>query len=167
MHDISSVQSIANKLGHVLQEKNLSIVTAESCTGGLVSAAITDIPGSSQWFLQGWITYSNNSKVTELNVPPSLLAKYGAVSEEVVKAMAKGALYKSDADISIATSGIAGPDGGTPTKPVGTVWIAIGLRDLPIDKSVEAQLLMLKGTRTEIRESIVQAVLQKVLQVLN
>ncbi len=166
MHDITSNQKIANKLagalGKILLEKKLNIATAESCTGGLMSATITEIPGSSMWFKQGWVTYSNNSKVVELNVPKEFIAKHGAVSEQVAIAMARGALDKSGASISIATTGVAGPDGGTPDKPVGTVWIAVAIKNKPIIP----MLLTLEGTRTVVRELTVQAVLKKVLELV-
>jgi nicotinamide-nucleotide amidase len=104
------------------------IVTAESCTGGWIAKALTDVPGSSQWFECGYVTYSNAAKLRDLGLDAALLEAHGAVSEATVKAMAAGALRVSGVDVAVAVSGIAGPDGGTPDKPVGTVWFAIGQR---------------------------------------
>jgi nicotinamide-nucleotide amidase len=108
----------------LLTEKGLKLATAESCTGGLISNRVTDVPGSSAVFTHGFITYANEAKRDLLGVPQSLLDEHGAVSEPVACAMADGALCVSGADIAVAVTGIAGPDGGTPDKPVGTVWIA-------------------------------------------
>ena len=119
-----SSYSRANQLGKILLKRHLQCVVAESCTGGGVAAAVTDIPGSSQWFDRGFVTYSNASKQQMLGVPESMIASEGAVSEAVVRAMAEGALAASAAHVSVAISGIAGPDGGTLEKPVGTVWFA-------------------------------------------
>jgi nicotinamide-nucleotide amidase len=111
-----------------LRNAELTIVTAESCTGGLLAKCLTDIAGSSDYFERGWVTYSTDAKRSELGVPASTLARHGAVSEAVVLAMAAGALRRSKARVAIAVTGIAGPAGATPGKPVGTVWIAWGLR---------------------------------------
>jgi nicotinamide-nucleotide amidase len=105
-------------------ERRLKLATAESCTGGLVANRITDVPGSSAVFTHGFVTYANEAKRDVLGVPQELLDAHGAVSEPVVRAMAEGALRVSGADIAVAVTGIAGPDGGTPEKPVGTVWLA-------------------------------------------
>lgn len=109
---------------HQLTEQSLLLTTAESCTGGMISSAITDIPGSSKVFDRGFITYSNEAKHQQLGVSMSLIERYGAVSSQVAQAMAEGALSHSRADISVAVTGIAGPNGGTTEKPVGTVYIA-------------------------------------------
>jgi nicotinamide-nucleotide amidase len=109
----------------LLKERNATLATAESCTGGSISAKITSIPGSSQVFLGGTVAYSNRVKTAHLGVPESMIEKYGAVSREVVEAMAEGALERFGSDYSVAVSGIAGPEGGTEEKPVGTVWIAV------------------------------------------
>lgn len=117
---------------HVLSkiaDKNLTITTAESCTGGLIASMITQVSGASTLFEAGFVTYSNRMKTALLGVPESLLTKHGAVSQEVVIAMAQGALDKSSADLAIAVSGVAGPEGGSDEKPVGTVWIAWGSKD--------------------------------------
>jgi len=115
-------------LGRELSSRALRIVTAESCTGGLVAKLLTDTPGSSAWMQMGFVTYSNAAKEGILGVPAHLLQKHGAVSEAVVLAMLNGAFERSSADVGLAITGIAGPDGGTPEKPVGTVWIAWGGR---------------------------------------
>ena len=118
---------VAKKLGQLLEQHNWTVVTAESCTGGGVAEAITSVAGSSAWFEQGFITYSNQAKSALLDVSHELLSNYGAVSEEVVLAMAKGASQKGD--VAIAVSGIAGPGGGSLDKPVGTVWIAWSIKE--------------------------------------
>ncbi|QSR88628.1 CinA family nicotinamide mononucleotide deamidase-related protein [Methylacidiphilum caldifontis] len=105
--------------------KKVKIATAESCTGGLISSRLTDVPGSSATFIYGWVTYSNEAKITQLKVDKSLISSVGAVSKEVAEAMASGALEISGADLSLAVTGIAGPQGGSPEKPVGLVWVAI------------------------------------------
>lgn len=115
---------LSESLGRRLRAAGQQVATAESCSGGGIAEAITRVPGSSAWFGQGWVTYSNAAKHTQLGVPQDLLALCGAVSEPVVRAMAEGALARSGADWAVAVSGIAGPDGGTPDKPVGLVWFA-------------------------------------------
>ena len=111
-----------------LAEQGLKVATAESCTGGLIAKRITDVPGSSGVFEFGWVTYADRAKTKMLWVPEDILKLHGAVSEPVVKAMAEGALDRSGADVAVAVSGIAGPGGGTPEKPVGTVWLAWAFR---------------------------------------
>lgn len=115
---------LAGQLGEALYARRLQVTTAESCTGGGIAEAITRIAGSSQWFEAGFVTYSNRQKTQQLGVPGALFDSVGAVSREVVEAMASGALERSGAHLAVAVSGIAGPDGGTPGKPVGTVWLA-------------------------------------------
>ncbi len=116
---------------HALTGKGKKMATAESCTGGLIAKRITDVPGSSAVFEFGWVTYANEAKTAMLGVPTEVLAAHGAVSEPVVRAMAEGALRHSGADVAVAVSGIAGPGGGTPEKPVGTVWLAWAFKDAP------------------------------------
>jgi nicotinamide-nucleotide amidase len=118
-------ESMEELVVHLLGQKGATLATAESCTGGLLANRLTNVPGASAVFLEGFVTYSNASKTDLLSVPPDLIATHGAVSEEVVRAMAEGALRKSGATFALATTGIAGPDGGTPEKPVGTVWLAL------------------------------------------
>ena len=112
-----------------LAAKAWTVTTAESCTGGWIAKCLTDLPGSSEWFESGYVTYSNAAKMAMLDVPAPLLAQFGAVSEPVVQAMAAGALAASGADCAIAVSGIAGPTGGSAEKPVGTVWLAVATPD--------------------------------------
>jgi nicotinamide-nucleotide amidase len=114
---------LAERVGRRLLTRGARVVAAESCTGGWIAKALTDVPGSSQWFAEGYVSYSNRAKQRDLKVTAETLRKHGAVSREVVKEMALGALARTGADFSVAVSGVAGPDGGTPAKPVGTVWI--------------------------------------------
>src|SRR6202790_3856206 len=114
---------LAARVGRQLLRSERSAATAESCTGGWIAKALTDIAGSSQWFIEGFVTYSNESKVRRLGVPRSLLQAQGAVSEATVRAMAAGALKRTGAHLAVAVTGIAGPGGAVPGKPVGTVWI--------------------------------------------
>ena len=149
----SELESLLKELSNLLIKKNLMLVTAESCTGGLIAAACTDIPGSSQWFDRAYITYTNQAKHDMVDVPMELIEQHGAVSKEVVEAMASGAHSKAGGKnrIAISVSGVAGPDGGTPEKPVGTVWI--GYAD---DKGIKSKLLQLQGSRAEIRHETVK-----------
>jgi len=134
--------SLAKHVLTLLDKNNLKITTAESCTGGLIASLLTEISGSSSAFEAGFVTYSNEIKNKMLSVPSQTIETYGAVSEETVIAMAKGALLNASADLVIAVSGIAGPNGGTPEKPVGTVWIAWGDKD-----TIETQSLNISGSR--------------------
>ena len=118
----------AARLGGALARHGQRVVTAESCTGGLIAALLTERPGSSAWFDRGFVTYSNEAKIESLGVPADLLIRFGAVSEPVVRSMAAGALARSAAGLAIAVSGIAGPGGGSPEKPVGTVCVAWATR---------------------------------------
>ena len=116
--------TLAQFVGQVMQAQQKRLVTAESCTGGWIAQALTDVPGSSLWFDRGFVTYSNAAKIQMLGVNPKTLEHYGAVSAQTVTEMVEGALLHSDADIAIAVTGVAGPSGGTEEKPVGTVFIA-------------------------------------------
>lgn len=141
------IQHAARALGEFLLAKSQVIATAESCTGGELAAAITSIPGSSGWFEYGFITYANRAKSELLDVPKTLIDQHGAVSEQVAAAMAEGALRRAFADYAIAVTGIAGPDGGTEEKPVGTVCFAWVLAD----GSVRTGRRQFRGDRAEIR----------------
>ena len=154
---------LAARVGAHLRAGERRIATAESCTGGWIGKALTDIAGSSQWFETGYICYGNAAKTTLLGVLPAELAAHGAVSEPVVKAMALGALERSAADVAVAVSGIAGPDGGSPGKPVGTVWFAWAWRH---GKSlhVQARLKLFKGDRDAVRRKAVAGALTGVLE---
>lgn len=154
---------LATRVGEHLLASGRHVATAESCTGGWISKALTDVAGSSRWFETGYVTYGNEAKTTMLGVLPAELAEHGAVSEAVVKAMALGALERSGADLAIAVSGIAGPDGGTPGKPVGAVWFAWAWRR---GKSVhvQARLKLFKGDREAVRRKAVENALNGVLE---
>jgi len=140
----------------------MMLATAESCTGGGVASAVTEIAGSSVWFDRGFVTYSNQAKVDMLGVSNATLDSFGAVSEATVREMVEGALRHSQAQISLAVSGIAGPGGGTLEKPVGTVWFAWGCKQ----GECVARLHNLAGDRAEIRVQAVRIALQGVLEVL-
>lgn len=130
-HLISSTDdSLEAVVISLLRQSKATLATAESCTGGLLANRLTDVPGASAVYLEGFVTYSNLAKSELLRVPPELIVRHGAVSEEVVRAMAVGALSKSNADFALATTGIAGPDGGSETKPVGTVWLALAQKNI-------------------------------------
>jgi len=140
--------SLEAAVGHLLKERGLHVTVAESCSGGLIAKRITDIPGSSAYFDFGFVTYSNTAKMRMLGVPAELLEAHGAVCEQVVAAMAQGALAAAGADIAVAVSGIAGPDGGTPEKPVGTVCLGLAARG----SGVWTRTLHLWGSRADIRD---------------
>lgn len=154
------LQALALRLGRLCQQRNLVVATAESCTGGWVAQVITDIPGSSQWFDTGYVTYSNESKQRLLGVPEQVLREFGAVSEETVEAMALGALRAGAANLSVAISGVAGPDGGTPLKPVGTVWFAWAAHG----RLLQTALAHFEGDRHAVREQAVQRALMGLIQ---
>lgn len=148
------------ELAAALRGAKLLLATAESCTGGLIAAACTELAGSSDWFERGFVTYSNAAKSESIGVSPDLIAAHGAVSAEVARAMAAGALAHSRAHFAVAVTGIAGPTGGTPAKPVGTVWLATARRG----GATEAELLQLHGDRSAIRTQTVEWALLRVLE---
>jgi len=150
--------ALAADVGRLLQARGLVLATAESCTGGGVAQAITEIPGSSAWFDRGYVTYSNASKTALLDVPDTLLAQYGAVSNETAAAMSLGALRNSDATVTLSTTGIAGPDGGTPDKPVGTVCFGWAH-----DGAVHTARLRFDGDRHAVRAQTVEHALRGLL----
>lgn len=139
------------------------IATAESCTGGMVGAALTNIPGSSAVFDRGFITYSNGAKIEMLGVAPAILAAHGAVSEQTARAMAKGALIHSPAKIAVSITGIAGPDGGTAEKPVGLVWFGLAVEgaETHVDKR------LFKGGRDDIRMQATENALSLILEAIS
>ena len=155
--------SLLEDLAQICLDKHYKVVTAESCTGGLVAAAITSLPGSSQWFERGYVTYSNEAKHQDLGVPLELIEKYGAVSREVAYAMASGAKEKAPAQLSLAITGIAGPEGGSADKPVGTVWFAWGLAD----GSIQTEKVLFTGDRQSVRTQAVNFSLSRLLNHLN
>ncbi|MCP2070766.1 UNVERIFIED_ORG: nicotinamide-nucleotide amidase [Pseudomonas lini] len=156
---MDDITELAAELGRRLQVLNTHVTTAESCTGGGIAEAITRIPGSSAWFEAGYVTYSNRQKTQQLNVPSELFETVGAVSREVVEAMVRGAQHKSLARFAVAVSGVAGPDGGSPNKPVGTVWLAWG-----VGETVTSELRFFSGNRDEVRRQTVKAALEGLLQ---
>lgn len=152
---------LVEKLSIALKERGLIMATAESCTGGMIAAAMTDRAGSSEIFERGFVTYSNDSKVELLGVPAAIIEKYGAVSAETAEAMVKGALTRSRADIAVAVTGIAGPSGGTAEKPVGLIYIGWGSQD-----DIHAQEHRFTGERVDVRTQTVEAALKHLLDFL-
>jgi len=157
------VAALAERAGAALQACGWTAATAESCTGGLVAGAITDVAGSSNWFDRGFVTYSNAAKQAMLDVPASLIDEHGAVSEPVARAMAEGAIAHSDADVAVAITGIAGPGGGTPRKPVGLVCFAFALRS----GTVESSSRRFDGDRAAVREAAVAFALEGLARIAN
>ncbi len=155
------LQALAEQVGQALKQKRWLLATAESITGGSISQAVTDIAGSSEWFDCGFVTYSNSSKTEQLEVPDALIAQFGAVSEEVAAAMAKGALATSDAHIALSTTGIAGPTGAVPGKPVGTVCFGWA-----VGTSVHTERLVFQGDRHAVRMQTAEHALRGLLRVL-
>ncbi|MDX8385260.1 MAG: nicotinamide-nucleotide amidase [Gallionella sp.] len=156
------MDGLAVQVGAKLKSHGLMLATAESCTGGGVAQAITDVAGSSLWFERGFITYSNAAKQQMLGVREETLEQHGAVSEMVAREMVAGALWHSSAQIALAVSGIAGPGGGTADKPVGTVWFAWGLRD----GETHAIQHHIDGNRSDVRNNAVLIALQGVLELV-
>jgi len=154
-----TLTTIAQQLGEILCKKNAKLTIAESCTGGAISEAITSVSGSSHWFEFGFVTYANSAKRQLLGVSEETLEQYGAVSEQVVKQMAQGAIKQSEADYAIAVSGVAGPDGGTEEKPVGTVWVC-----WQTPSQIWTHKLVLSGDRQAVRTEAVKKSLQQLLQ---
>lgn len=163
MHPISDpLMDLAAAVGEGLLQRGLRLATAESCTGGWVAKSITDVSGSSQWFERGFVVYSNEAKQDLLRVPAELIARHGAVSAAVVRAMVEGALDQSRADVALAITGIAGPGGGSPEKPVGTVWFGWGGRG----REVVTRYLCFTGDRAAVRQQAVETALAGVLEYL-
>ncbi len=156
---MTSFEPSVAALALALRASGLKLVTAESCTGGMIAAACTAVAGSSQWFERGFVTYSNAAKTDSLGVDAGLIDAQSAVSEAVARAMVEGALARSLADLAVAVTGIAGPGGGSNDKPVGTVWLATARRD----GGTRAELLRLNGDRSAIREQTVVRALQALL----
>ena len=158
MHTLTIAQSCA-QLAALLSAQQRMLATAESCSGGLIAAACTDLAGSSTWFERGFVTYSNIAKTQMLGVDAQLIATHGAVSEPVARAMAQGALQHSLAQVSVAVTGVAGPSGGSADKPVGTVWLAWGVGD-----AVSSEVQHFSGNRDEVRRQTVKAALEGLLR---
>ena len=156
------IYDLSEQLGRELKANGLVLTTAESCTGGWISQAVTMVPGSSAWFDCGFVTYTNRSKRELLGVRASTLERDGAVSEMTVREMAEGALHRSQAHCSVAISGVAGPDGGTSDKPVGTVWMALSDRE----RGTRATCLRLPGDRDAVRRQTVLAALRALIEMI-
>lgn len=154
----SHMQALLNSIAEALLARKQTLATAESCTGGLVGAALTSQPGSSAWYLGGIVAYANSLKTNLLGVPEETLAAHGAVSAEAARAMAEGARTKTDADWAVSITGIAGPDGGTPGKPVGLVFLAVAS---PGETHVVEHRF--SGTRAEIRTAATETALTQLL----
>jgi len=155
----NDILDLAARVGRALEARGLLLATAESCTGGGVAQAITEIPGSTGWFERGFVTYSNASKSEMLDVPGALIAQVGSVSEEVAGAMAQGAVANSNADVAISTTGIAGPSGAVPGKPVGTVCFGWSKGD-----TTHTERLVFTGDRQAVREQTVAHALAGLLK---
>ena len=163
MPDDTQLYDLATRVGRRLLASKRRMVTAESCTAGWIAKAITDVRDSSQWFECGYITYSNAAKVRDLGVSQATLDAHGSVSEATVVEMARGALRVSGADVAVAVSGIAGPDGAVPGKPVGTVWFATGIRRGD-EFVIEARRQLFERDREAVRRSAVKYALELILQ---
>lgn len=152
--------SLSLQMGRLLEERGLMIAVAESCTGGALATEITAVPGCSEYFDRGFVTYTNEAKHEVLSVDAKLISEYGAVSEHVAKAMAQGTLQHSRADIAVSITGIAGPQGGTPEKPVGLVWLGLAVRD----GDCAAREVHFGGGRKQVRRLSVGAALEWVIE---
>ncbi len=163
MAEYEDISGLAREAGRALAAAGWTLATAESCTGGWIAKALTDVAGSSGWFGWGVVTYSNPAKTELLGVSEDSLARHGAVSETVVREMAAGALAASGADIAVAVSGVAGPDGGTADKPVGTVWFAWSRRHGNGEETL-AERRQFDGDRESVRRQSVCHALHGVLR---
>ena len=160
--ELNNLENLSAELGALLQKKNMFFTSAESCTGGLLSQSIVSVPGSSGWFGCSFVTYSNISKHKILGVSKDSLKRFGAVSEEVVTEMVDGAVAESRADLGVAISGIAGPGGGSPDRPVGTVCIAWKLKD----KQAIRSTFLFEGNRNEVRYKTVVKSLEEAIDLI-
>ena len=149
-------------LAQQLLARHWMMATAESCTGGLIAAACTDLAGSSAWFERGLVTYSNEAKTELLGVPAELIAQHGAVSDAVARAMAAGALARSQAQVAVAVTGVAGPGGGSASKPVGTVWLAWAT-----PQGLWSERQVFAGDRAAVRQATVDHALEQLVQHLS
>jgi nicotinamide-nucleotide amidase len=153
--------NLVSELSTRLLDKGWMLATAESCTGGMIAAACTDLSGSSNWFERGFVTYSNEAKTEMLGVDPALIQAHGAVSEVVARAMAFGAVRHSRAQVSVAVTGVAGPTGGSKEKPVGTVWFGF-----MVDGVLSSETKRFDGDRAAVRAATVQYAFERLLQLL-
>jgi nicotinamide-nucleotide amidase len=159
----SELYDLAQRVSHKLRAAARRLVTAESCTGGWIAKSLTDIPGSSQWFECGYVTYSNAAKMRDLGVAVRTLDEFGAVSEQTVREMAEGAMRMTGATVAVAVSGIAGPDGGTPGKPVGMVWFCAAAREGSV-ADILAEERLFSGGREFVRNRAVEHALRLILK---
>lgn len=155
----AELYELSGRVGDALKARGLMMATAESCTGGWIGQVVTMVPGSSKWFDRGFVTYTNDSKRDMLGVSVQTLEKFGAVSEQAVREMVAGALAASRAQVAVAVSGIAGPDGGSRQKPVGTVLLAWGVKS----GDISAQSVRFSGDRDAVRRQTVIAALEGLL----
>ena len=146
--------SLEEKIGELLKAKKMTLSTAESCTGGSIAALITSVPGSSEYFKGGVVAYSNEVKMNMLHVSPETLQKYGAVSRETVIEMVQGVMESMKTDCAVATSGIAGPGGGTPEKPVGTIWMAVACGDLIVTEKEEGDAGRVENVKKTVHNAL-------------
>jgi len=153
--------ALCRQLAAALTQRGWRLVTAESCTGGLIAATCTGLSGSSDWFERGFVTYSNAAKTELLGVPAALIEQHGAVSEPVVRAMAQGALHRAPAQLAVAVTGVAGPAGGSVDKPVGTVWLAWATA-----QEVQSECCCFAGDRDAVRAATVRHALAQALALL-
>jgi len=160
-----SREALLARLAEGLVRRNKRVATAESCTGGSVACAMTDMAGSSRWFERGFVSYSNEAKTEQLSVPAETIARFGAVSEEVAAAMAAGALRHSRADFGVAVTGVAGPDGGSADKPVGTVCFGWSRRREG-EGEPKTRRVLFAGNRQQVREQSVETALQGLLDLV-
>lgn len=158
--ELKSLEAEVVALGDALRRRGWRMAAAESCTGGLIAAACTSVAGSSDWFERGFVSYSNRAKTEMLGVDAALIAAQGAVSEAVARAMAEGALRGAGVELAVAVTGIAGPGGATPGKPVGTVWLALAVRTAH-GQRIEAERLQLPGDRAAVREQTLRAAIER------
>jgi nicotinamide-nucleotide amidase len=156
---------LADEVGRAARAAGWRIVTAESCTAGWIAKALTDVPGSSGWVDSGYVTYSNTAKMRDVGVSARTLSEHGAVSEATVREMANGALRAAGVEMAIAVSGIAGPDGGTAQKPVGTVWFAIATAEAR-EAAAVCELRKFGGDREQVRRQTVEHALRLALTLL-
>ena len=159
--ELQALEANLTQISLRLLARRRLLATAESCTGGMIAAACTDLSGSSQWFERGFVTYSNEAKAEMLGVPPGLIEQHGAVSEPVARAMADGVLAHSRAQVSLAVTGVAGPTGGTEAKPVGTVWFA-----WCVGGETHSEMQHFAGDRAAVRTATLRYALKRLLSLL-
>lgn len=157
----NALYSLSEQIGSCLLKREHTLVIAESCTGGWISKCITDVPGSSSWFDQGFVTYSDQAKMESLSVQHKTIERYGAVSENTVREMVAGALARTNASIAVGVTGIAGPSGGSTDKPIGTVWFGWQIRAC----SFHSERAQFEGDRDSVRRETVRLALDGILRV--